>query len=98
MPIYKTVGIYKLTEEIVMGINKILFKYNIPFFPYLHCFLTYGEKRLDLSDGNCNGKKRTIGEYIYIEIVRHDITPDEEFVIYLKIYHKSFTKIMILNI
>jgi len=84
LPVYKTVGIYKLTEKIVTGINHILTKYNIPYLPFTHCFLTYKKLKIDLTEGNCSGKKRRIEDYIFSKKVKPLITAIEEYSIYLK--------------
>jgi len=56
LSIEKSIGIYAMTEKIVTGTHKILRKYNLPYVPMIHCFLVYGEYRVDLSEGNHNGK------------------------------------------
>ena len=57
LPIKRAIGIYPMTEELVTGTGKILVKYGLPYVPMLHCFLVYGEHRVDLTEGNNNGKK-----------------------------------------
>ena len=64
LPIEKAIGIYAMTEEIVTGTGKILKQYGLPYVPMLHCFLAYGEYRVDLTEGNYNGKKRSIEDFL----------------------------------
>jgi hypothetical protein len=84
IPLYKTVGIYKFTEEIVEGASKILTKYNLPFVPMVHCFLVYEKYRFDLTEGNYNGKKSPIEEFLYTEQVDAFISRKKEYLLYKK--------------
>jgi hypothetical protein len=56
LPITRGVGIYAMTEAIVTGTDKILAEYSLPYVPMVHCFLEYGNYRVDLTEGNHNGK------------------------------------------
>jgi len=85
IPLYKKVGIYKLTEKITNGANKILEKYGIPYIPMQHCFLIYKEYRFDLTEGNNNGKKTSIDEFIHTEKVDPFISRKDEYLILKKI-------------
>jgi hypothetical protein len=80
--IAKNVGIYAMTEEIVTGTNEILEKFKLPYVPMVHCFLVYGEFRVDLSEGNNNGKNRSIEDFLYI--VEPNISAKDEYVLYRK--------------
>jgi hypothetical protein len=84
LPIVKNVGIYAMTEEIVTGTNEILAKYNLPYVPMVHCFLVYDEYRVDLSEGNDNGKNRPIEVFLYIQEVEPNITAKDEYLLYRK--------------
>lgn len=85
LPLYKYVGIYKLTEEISTGINEILKKYNIPYVPMAHCFLVYKDFRFDLTEGNCNGKNTTIKNFIHEEEVDPFISRKDEYFLYKRV-------------
>jgi hypothetical protein len=85
IPLYKKAGIYKLTEEITNGTNEILKKYNIPYIPMQHCFLTYKDYRFDLTEGNNNGKKTSIENFIHMERVAPFISKKEEYLILKKV-------------
>ena len=65
VPIFKTVGIYAVREDLVTGSNHILEKYHLPYLPMNHCFLIYGSFRVDLTEGNNNGKNHAIEEFLY---------------------------------
>lgn len=81
----KNVGVYKFTEDIVEGAQKIIDKYNIPYIPMVHCFLAYKEYRFDLTEGNFNGKKTSIENFIdTIEVIPF-ISRKEEYLWFRKI-------------
>jgi hypothetical protein len=84
LPIEKNVGIYAMTEEIVTGTNEILAKHNLPYVPMVHCFLVYGEYRVDLSEGNNNGKNRSIEDFLYSQRVEPNISAKDEYLLYRK--------------
>lgn len=81
-PIVKTIGIYAMTEEIVTGTMEILAKYDLPYIPMVHCFLVYGECRVDLSEGNNNGKNRSIEDFLYTQQVEPNISARDEYLLY----------------
>jgi len=82
LPIRKYIGIYAMTEEIVTGTKKILKKYGLSYVPMIHCFLVYGEYRVDLSEGNENGKNRPIDEFLYTRQVEPNISAKDEYLLY----------------
>jgi hypothetical protein len=84
LPIVKNVGIYAMTEEIVTGTNGILVKFNLPYVPMVHCFLVYGEYRVDLSEGNNNGKNRSIEDFLFTQQVEPNISAKDEYLWYRK--------------
>jgi hypothetical protein len=85
IPIYKNVGVYKLTEQISNGASKILKKYNIPYIPMVHCFLVYKNYRFDLTEGNCNGKNTHLEEFIHTEKVDPFISRKDEYLLYKRV-------------
>jgi hypothetical protein len=82
IPIYKTVGIYAMNEEIVTGTNRILGKYHLPYLPMLHCFLVYNSYRIDLTEGNKNGKNPSIVEFLFTLKVIPNISEKDEYLLY----------------
>jgi hypothetical protein len=82
LSIAKYVGIYAMTDEIVTGTSEILDKFNIPYVPMIHCFLVYGENRVDLSEGNNNGKKRPIKDFLFTQKVDPNISAKDEYLLY----------------
>ena len=82
IPVYKTVGIYAMNEEIVTGTNHILEKYHLPYLPMIHCFLVYDSYRVDLTEGNENGKNRSIEEFLFTEKVIPNISEKDEYLLY----------------
>jgi hypothetical protein len=82
IPVYKIVGIYAMDEEIVTGTNLILNKYHLPYLPMIHCFLIYNSFRVDLTEGNNNGKNRSIEEFLFTEKVISNISEKDEYLLY----------------
>lgn len=87
LAIHKKIGIYALTEAVVDGTDRILEKYHLPYVPMVHCFLAYGEHLVDLSEGNRNGKKRPVDEFLFIADVPAAITARDEY----RLYRKALT-------
>ena len=84
LPIEKSIGIYAMTEELVTGTDRILKKYNLPYIPMVHCFLVYENYRVDLSEGNRNGKNGPIDHFLYTEKVEANISGKDEYLLYRK--------------
>ena len=85
IPLQKNVGVYKFTEEITTGTQKIQEKYNIPYIPMVHCFLVYKQYRFDLTEGNNNGKKTSIEDFIEAREVDPFISRKDEYLWYKKV-------------
>ena len=84
IPIHKNIGIYRMTEKIVTGTDVILQKYALPSLPMLHCFLVYKNYRVDLTEGNRNGKNCAIDEFLHTEKVIANISARDEYLLYRK--------------
>jgi hypothetical protein len=84
LPITRGVGIYAMTEAMVTGAKKILAEYRLPYVPMIHCFLEYGESRVDLTQGNRNGKNRPIDDFLFTAQVEATISARDEYLIYRK--------------
>jgi len=82
VPLYKHVGIYEFTENIVKGAQKIIDKFQIPYIPIVHCFLVYNNHRFDLTEGNFNGKETSIEEFLHEEQVEPFISRKDEYLLY----------------
>jgi len=89
IPLYKNVGIYKFTEKISTGTDKILKKYNLPYVPMIHCFLVYKDFRFDLTEDNCNGKNTHIDEFIHIEKVDPFISSKNEYLLFKRVLEEK---------
>ncbi|MEM8604585.1 MAG: hypothetical protein AAGE59_15200 [Cyanobacteria bacterium P01_F01_bin.86] len=74
LPVYKNLGFYRLNDEVVTGVDALLKPYGLDFIPQIHCFLAYETYRVDLTEGNCNGKNKTIDDYDFVVQVQPDIT------------------------
>ncbi|MCU0569321.1 MAG: hypothetical protein MUF49_22445 [Oculatellaceae cyanobacterium Prado106] len=92
LPVYKNLGFYRLNDEIVTGVNTILQPYRLNFIPQIHCFLEYESFRVDLTEGNCNGKNKTIEDYDFVIRVQPDLTYEEEEQYYLQ-YLQQYGKL-----
>jgi hypothetical protein len=84
LPIHKYIGIYPMTEALVTGTGKILDKYDLPYIPMIHCFLEYGDHRVDLTEGNQNGKNQSIDTLFHTETVDPNISAKDEYMLYRK--------------
>ena len=84
LPITRVVGIYARSEAIVTGTDKILTEYRLPYVPMIHCFLEYGNFRVDLTEGNHNGKNKPIEDFLYTVRVEAAIPAKDEYMIYRK--------------
>ena len=82
LPIEKHIGIYAMSEAIVTGTDRILQKYGLPHLPMIHCFLAHGRHRVDLTEGNDNGKNRPIDDLLHTEAVIPNIPAKEEYLKY----------------
>lgn len=82
LPVFKNIGIYAMTEDIVAGCRDILDRFNLPYIPMVHCFLMYESHRVDLTEGNFNGKKRSIDDFLMIMPVPPDISAAQEYLLY----------------
>ena len=80
--IAKHIGIYAMTEAIVTGTQNILDRYNLPYLPMVHCFLVFEAHRVDLSQGNQNGKNGPIDDFLYTEKVIANIPGKDEYLLY----------------
>ena len=83
LPISKYLGFYRLNDNIVTGVNALLAPHGLDFIPQSHCFLVYKDYRVDLTEGNCNGKNKTIEDYDFVIQVAPDLTEAQHEAIYL---------------
>lgn len=82
LPVHKNLGFYRLTDEIVTGVEALIAPYGLEFIPQIHCFLAYENCRVDLTAGNCNGKNQTIEDYDFVVPVAPDISRQQHQAIY----------------
>ena len=90
LPIYKNLGFYRLNDTIVTGVNDIIAPYELSYIPQIHCFLGYENYRVDLTEGNCNGKNQTIDDYDFIVQVQPDPSSEEKLACYLGTLRRYF--------
>ncbi len=60
-------GPYALDESVVEGAATTLARARIPFAPNIHCFLGHADQYVDLTHGNCTGKRLDIEDYLDVE-------------------------------
>ena len=84
LAIEKCIGIYAMIEDLVTGTETILKKYELPYVPMVHCYLIYEDYRVDLSEGNRNGKNGPIEHFLYTEKVIANISAKDEYLLYRK--------------
>jgi len=82
LPVGKSIGIYAMTEEIVAGTDRIVRKYALPHVPMVHCFLVYAGSRVDLTEGNRNGKNRPLEDFLFTQSVEPNISAKDEYLLY----------------
>ena len=82
LPVEKNIAIYAMTEEIATGTDRILQTYDLPYVPMVHCYLSDGEHRVDLAEGNANGKNRSIDDFMLTERVIPNISAKDEYLKY----------------
>lgn len=97
LPITRGVGIYPMTEAIVTGTDKILAEYGLPYVPMIHCFLEYGNYRVDLTEGNRNGKNRPVDDFLFTDRVAATISARDEYMIYRRALSEVILKRSELN-
>ncbi|MGF1515379.1 MAG: hypothetical protein ACFB5Z_17000 [Elainellaceae cyanobacterium] len=84
LPVRKHLGFYRLSDEIVTGVSALLRPHGLGFIPQIHCFLGYGAYRVDLTEGNCNGKNKTIEDYDFVVPVAPELTHQQHQAYYLE--------------
>ena len=81
-----------MNEDLVTGTQHILEKYHLPYLPMIHCFLVFDSFRVDLTEGNDNGKNHSIEEFLFTKNVIPNISEKDEYLLY-----KSTLKDHIMN-
>jgi len=82
LAIHKFIGIYAMTEALVTGASAVAAAYGLPHIPMVHCYLSDGAARVDLTEGNLNGKNGPIDAFLVTARVRADISAKEEYRLY----------------
>jgi hypothetical protein len=71
-----------MTDRLVTGAGRICKAYGLAAIPVVHCFLTYDRFRVDLTEGNLNGKNGPIDEFLFTRNVSPDISTRDEYLLY----------------
>ena len=85
LPVMKHVGIYGMTETLVTGADAILRRHHLPYLPMVHCFLAFGSHRVDLTEGNRNGKNGPIDTFLFTQEVAPMFSEKEEYLLYRRV-------------
>jgi len=85
LPVKKNVGIYKMTEALVTGADAILERHRLPYLPMIHCFLASGQHRVDLTEGNRNGKNGPVSTFLFTQEVAPTFSEKEEYLLYRRV-------------
>jgi hypothetical protein len=85
LSVKKLVGIYKMTETLVTGTDKILERHRLPYLPMIHCFLASGPHRVDLTEGNRNGKNGPVDTFLFTQEVAPTFSEKEEYLLYRRV-------------
>ena len=85
LPIDKHIGIYAMNEALVTGAGRIAADHGLPYIPVVHCYLSDGKARVDLTQGNRNGKNGPIDTFLFTARVRPDISDKEEYRLYRRV-------------
>jgi hypothetical protein len=92
LPVAKHIGIYAMTEAIVQNAGDILIRFGLPYIPMVHCFLQYETHRVDLTEGNRNGKKCAIDHFLFTTPVAPDISAKQEYLLYRQTLEQKILK------
>ena len=71
-----------MTEDLVTGTASIIQRYVLPYVPMVHCFLSDGSHRVDLTQGNANGKNGPIDDFLHTETAEANISAKDEYLRY----------------
>lgn len=85
LPVGKCIGIYPMTERLVAGADLICSAFGLAAIPLVHCFLVYDRFRVDLTEGNRNGKKGPIDQFLLTRNVAPDISSRDEYRLYRQV-------------
>jgi hypothetical protein len=92
VPVIKHIGIYAMTEAIVENAGEIVIRFGLPYVPVVHCFLQYEAHRVDLTEGNRNGKKCAIDDFLFTAPVAPDISAKHEYLLYRQALEQKILK------
>ena len=82
LQVNKHIGVYAMDEVLVTGAGAIAADFGLPYIPVTHCFLSDGTRRVDLTEGNRNGKNGPIDTFLFTARVRPDVSEKEEYRLY----------------
>jgi hypothetical protein len=66
----------------ISGASEILEAFNLPYVPMVHCFLSYKNYRVDLTEGNNNGQNRPLDRFLYTQRTIPNISAKDGYLLY----------------
>ncbi len=90
LPIQKAMVIYAMSEQLVTGTQAIIDQFSLPYVPMIHCLLTFANHRIDLTEGNQNGKNQPIRDLLYSHPVAANISAKDEY----RLYREALTDLV----
>jgi hypothetical protein len=77
LPVHKNLVFYRLDGRIVDGVDTLLAERGLDSIPQIHCLLVSGPVVVDLTEGNCTGKKEHPSDFEISVRVAPDLTDGE---------------------
>ena len=68
LPVALRLGIYEMHERNTLGVGTVLTRYNLAFLPEAHCYLTYEDKRIDITRSGVEPAE-TISQFLHEETI-----------------------------
>ena len=68
-PSFLTLGIYEMGEANTAGVGRVLGEYNLKNLPEAHCYLTFANKRIDVTRFSSDGSE-SIKNFLYEERIQ----------------------------
>ena len=78
-----------MTEALVTGTDEILRRHRLPWLPMVHCFLACGQRRVDLTEGNRNGKNGPVDAFVHTEEVAANVSARDEYLRYRRVLEQQ---------
>ena len=71
LPIHLTLGIYEMSEMNTPGVGAVLDSHDLPFVLEAHCYLTFGDARIDVTR-SITWPSKPISRFLHEERIKPD--------------------------